>query len=329
MTNLSALIDYMRAPDRLYARVDDEAGGRIQALKRRIKFRIRWFLYRRAIRQLFSGFIALGLDAALVKAPHTLIKLLRSYIDCRLDVDQRVQAQLFHYRWAIARWGARVVESFLSSESRSLWRYTFDNGSCELILCKATRMAREGELEIRLVYSGVVLESLAFSVIPDPQSPQEACVWVGGVQGALEQRELTKALTQQLARLRPTTVLVIALKAFSVASEVKRIYAVGDNAHVFSRYRLSLRQRRKRIYDQLWREMEAENLDGACWVFSPKLSLRSPAEVKSQKRSELQRKNRWKQQIFEEVACQIQTLTAIPQSELALTGSALDAQVQP
>ena len=72
MTNLSALIDYMRAPDRLYARVDDEAGGRIQALKRRIKFRIRWFLYRRAIRQLFSGFIALGLDAALVDGANAL-----------------------------------------------------------------------------------------------------------------------------------------------------------------------------------------------------------------------------------------------------------------
>jgi uncharacterized protein VirK/YbjX len=122
------------------------------------------------------------------------------------------------------------------------------------------------------------------------------------------QREAARSLQHKLSKLRPSAVLITALKGLCYAWGVERLYAVGDEAHVFSAYRWTLRKRRHRRYDPIWQEHDARIVDEGTWALSPSLELRSLEDVKSQKRAEAKRKNQWRSLIFAQVCEQARRL---------------------
>ena len=289
----------------LFDRVDDGAGGRLQRAKRFIKFQWRSVLYRSHLLRLHEQLIVLGVQQLLDEYPHTLTRPLRTYLDSRLSIQQRVDAQLCFFDWAVNTIGIGRLTELYKDDGHRLWQHHFEEGTCEVFLSKAAKMAREGELELSLVFLGNVLERLAFSVIPAPNQANARCLWIGGIQGTQDQAQTAKALQQRLSKLRLSAVLILVLKATAKTYGLAQLYAVGDEAHVFSPYRWTLSKRRQRRYDPIWEENGARPIDQSTWAITLTLDLRAPEDVKSQKRAELKRKNAWRQLIFDQVCEQV------------------------
>ena len=306
---LGRVMSYLRDSKALFSLVDDGAGGRLQTVKRLMKFQLRCLWYRSHLQKLLTQLTALGLDALIDQHPHTITRTLRSYLDSRLSMARRVNAQLGYFEWAKETLRSEHLQALYRGDGYELWYHDFDPQGCKILLSSAAKMGREGELELTLVFDGSVLERLAFTMIPDGYRNGEPCLWVGGIQGMQHQREAARSLQHKLSRLRTSTVLITALKALASAWGVERLYAVGDEAHVFSAYRWTLRKRRHRHYDHLWREHDAQRVDDGAWALSPSLELRSLEEVKSQKRAELKRKNQWRSLIFAKVCERARCLT--------------------
>jgi uncharacterized protein VirK/YbjX len=139
-------MSYLRDSKALFSLVDDGAGGRLQTVKRLMKFQLRCLWYRSHLQKLLTQMTALGLDALIDQHPHTITRTLRSYLDCRLSMGERVEAQVGYFKWATETMPLNQFGKLYQREGYVLWHYDFDPQGCKILLSSAAKMGREESL---------------------------------------------------------------------------------------------------------------------------------------------------------------------------------------
>jgi len=288
----------------LFRLTDDGAGGRLQTLKRWLKFRVRCGLCAPQLRRIRASFQAHDLFDLFHQDVGLMLRPLRPYLWRSLKPDTRTDGLLAHIDWLLSRHDASTVIDFYKRGTQVFYTQTFPEGVISVELEPAKGFGREGELSLQLKFNGTAVMRSAFSVLPAAmvglQAPGHAMV-IGNMQGQRAFNQEIKIVTQKMERTRPQNILMTALQGLATGWQLVGMVGVSDHAHVYAGYR-SLSQRVGQSYDSLWEELGTTGaVSKAHWELPILWVARSEQEVPSNKRSQLRRKNEIRQKIFDEV----------------------------
>jgi len=288
----------------LFLLTDSLAGGLIQILKRRLKFKLRFLLYRKHIETIQYELNKHGLEPLLASDTALLLRPIRSYLWTGLSPSARVKAFQQHFNWLLHQYKRETVLEFYRSGTLQLAKWARDQNEVSVALHPSRGLGREGELELHLSLDGQVVLRAAFSVLVENdtgKTPQEQCLVIGAVQGSRDGADLMRNLTKAMERALPRTVLIAALQGLSCGWQLSGIRGVSSKAHVFVGYGRTLARRVAINYDELWSLSGGRHENEAThWVLPMQPHHRDLAEVPSKKRAEHRRRNILLDQIFED-----------------------------
>ena len=295
----------------LFALTDDGAGGCLQTAKRRLKFRLRYWLCDSQLRRLRAFFQDCGLAAITHTELTLMLRPMRPYLWRGLKPEGRMQAVQAHFQWLLGRYTPEVVLDFFQRGTHTYFSQTYPEGTVSIQLTPGRALGREGEFELHLKFNDASVMRTAFSILPSERvgvtTPGFVMV-VGNIQGQKSLNQEIKIVTQKMERTRPQNILMTALQGLATGWQLVAMLGVSDAAHVYASYR-SLSQRVGQSYDSLWAELGATGaVSKSHWNLPIEWVARSEQDVPSNKRSQLRRKNEIRQKIFDEVVRHCHTL---------------------
>lgn len=288
--------------EELFLLTDNLAGGKMQTMKRRLKFKLRQSMFRSELAEVQRYFESHQLTRLFEIDPSLSLKCTRAYLWSGLNAKQRMAGQLAFFDWLLTKFSLPFVLSFFETERLSVGKIQHNDTEFEIMLCPARGLGREGELMVTLHINGTLLMRSSVSVLPakmlDLPSTGNA-MFIGGFQGVSNTKDLIKQATQALERTKPSFILLNALQAMAQAWGLVGIVGVADNQHAFASY-FSLSKRISMSYDELWQQLGAtEKTAHGQWLLPLVWEPRPESEVESKKRSALKRRNAMRQQIIE------------------------------
>jgi uncharacterized protein VirK/YbjX len=288
--------------EELFLLTDDLAGGKMQAMKRRLKFKLRQSLFRSELAGVQQYFESHRLTPLLEREPSLSLKCTRAYLWTGLNAQQRMAGQLAFFEWLQTKFSLQFVLSFFETERVSIGKIQHGGADFDIMLGPARGLGREGELMVTLHINGTLLMRSSISVLPLPVlglSGTGHAMFVGGFQGVSNTKDLIKQATQALERTKPSYLLLNALQAMAQAWGLKGIVGVADKQHAYASY-FSLAKRINMSYDELWQQFGAiEKTGQGQWRLPLVWEPRPEHEVESKKRSALKRRNAMRQQFIE------------------------------
>lgn len=289
----------------LFRLTDNASGGWLQTAKRRLKFRLRYWLCQTQLIRIRSFFEDHGLTELTHSELPVMLRPMRPYLWGGLSPETRTNAMLAHFEWLMSRHSAQTVVDFYKRGSFAYFTQSYPEGNITLEIEPGRGLGREGEFELHLKFNGAAVMRAAFSILPAEmvgiQEPGFVMA-IGNMQGQRFLNQEIKIVTQKMERTRPQNILMTALQGLASGWELVGIVGVSDLAHVYSGYR-SLSQRVGQSYDGLWEEMGTTGaVSDVHWRLPIQWVARSEQDVPSNKRSQLRRKNEIRQKIFAEVA---------------------------
>lgn len=288
--------------EELFLLTDDLAGGKLQAMKRRLKFKLRQALFRQELAEVLNYFKSHQLTRLLEIDPSLSLKCTRAYLWTALNSHQRMAAQLAFFDWLQTKFRRPYLLSFYETERVSIGKIQHDDTKFEIMLCPARGLGREGELMVTLHINGTLLVRTSVSVLPVEMLDLPGngnAIFVGGLQGVSNTKDLIKQATQALERTKPSFILLNALQAMAKAWGLVGIVGVSDKQHAFASY-FSLSKRINISYDELWQQLGAtEQTVKGHWMLPLMWEPRPEHEVESKKRSALKRRNALRQRFIE------------------------------
>lgn len=310
----------------LFARTDDGAGGRIQTLKRRFKFRLRYWRHHVHMQRIASTLHLHGLDALLESDPQLLMRPLRSYLWNRLAAPDRARATMVHLHWLVGHHHRDTLLALYRVGHSTAARFVIEEREVRFDLEPGRRLGREGELELHLRLDGQTVLRCAFSILPgyllgEPDAGR--LMVIGNMQGGDYQGpELVRELTQLMHRTRPRTLLLTALQGLAQGWDLDGLRGVCGSAHSYAAYR-GLSKRVMVDYDELWQDLGATQKISCHWQLERDLHLRPAEEVPSKKRAEHRRRNALRAEIAEHCAHSARRgfEAAVPAQPLAATAT--------
>jgi uncharacterized protein VirK/YbjX len=291
--------------EELFRLTDNGSGGWMQTAKRRLKFRLRYWLCESQLHRIRSFFQTHGLNELTHSELPVMLRPMRPYLWGGLGAEARTNGLLAHFEWLMARHSAQTVVDFYKRGSYSFFTQTYPEGVITLEIGPGRGLGREGEFELHLKWNGAAVMRAAFSILPATmvgiQTPGFVMA-IGNMQGQRFLNQEIKIVTQKMERTRPQNILMTALQGLASGWQLVGMVGVSDVAHVYSGYR-SLSQRVGQSYDGLWAELGTTGaLSKVHWSLPIQWEARSEQDVPSNKRSQLRRKNEIRQKIFDEVA---------------------------
>lgn len=291
--------------EELFRLTDNGSGGWMQTAKRRLKFRLRYWLCESQLHRIRSFFQTHGLNELTHSELPVMLRPMRPYLWGGLGAEARTNGLLAHFEWLMARHSAQTVVDFYKRGSYSFFTQTYPEGVITLEIEPGRGLGREGEFELHLKWNGAAVMRAAFSILPATmvgiQTPGFVMA-MGNMQGQRFLNQEIKIVTQKMERTRPQNILMTALQGLASGWQLVGMVGVSDVAHVYSGYR-SLSQRVGQSYDGLWAELGTTGaLSKVHWSLPIQWEARSEQDVPSNKRSQLRRKNEIRQKIFDEVA---------------------------
>jgi uncharacterized protein VirK/YbjX len=275
--------------EELFLLTDNLAGGKMQTMKRRLKFKLRQSLFRSELAEVQQYFEANQLTRLFEIDPSLSLKCTRAYLWTGLNGQQRMAGQLAFFEWLQTKFSLPFVLSFFDTEF-------------EIMLCPARGLGREGELMVTLHINGTLLMRSSVSVLPVKMLGLPGtghAMFIGGFQGVSNTKDLIKQATQALERTKPSFILLNALQAMAQAWGLAGIVGVADKQHAFAGY-FSLSKRISMSYDELWQQLGAtEKTAQGQWLLPLVWEPRPEHEVESKKRSALKRRNAMRQRFIE------------------------------
>ena len=285
-----------------FRRTDDGAGGRLQTLRRGLKFWWRCWWHAAPLRVSTRAFADRRLASIVDREPALPLRPLRSYLRRGLDSGRRAQAVEAHFGWLSAQFSLPFIDRLYAGESAALLASTAHVDGLGLTLSRSAHLGREGELALHLEWQGERVMSLAFSVIDASLVVSRAMrrrasagaaaprVVIGAIQGACGAQVALRELSAAAQRLRPAALLVLAVQALSDAWGLAAPLAVASRSHVYAGY-ASRRRRVALDYDSHWRDAGGEPLDRHYWSLPAQPVLRPDSEVESRRRAQHRRRN--------------------------------------
>jgi len=291
--------------EELFRLTDNGSGGWMQTAKRRLKFRLRYWLCESQLHRIRSFFQTHGLNELTHSELPVMLRPMRPYLWGGLGAEARTNGLLAHFEWLMARHSAQTVVDFYKRGSYAFFTQTYPEGVITLEIEPGRGLGREGEFELHLKWNGAAVMRAAFSILPATmvgiQTPGFVMA-IGNMQGQRFLNQEIKIVTQKMERTRPQNILMTALQGLASGWQLVGMVGVSDVAHVYSGYR-SLSQRVGQSYDGLWAELGTTGaLSKVHWSLPIQWEARSEQDVPSNKRSQLRRKNEIRQKIFDEVA---------------------------
>lgn len=298
----------------IFQRTDDGSGGRLQTLKRRLKFLLRAQWHRRALERVGNVLSRPALQPLAAMHPPLLLRPLRSYLWRGLGAEGRADAFASHFGWLAESFPAAAIEALYGGHGWPVGAIDTGAGRVEWRLAAGRALGREGELELAMLFDGAALLRCAFSVLPqaavvagdgaqarhDPASDTRVLV-VGCLQGAPGCGAALKALGDAMQRNQPQALLLAALQGLCAGWGLAQLAGVADEAHVYAGYR-SLRRRVGQDYDALWQGLGAQGRGATHWQLPPQPQARPEAELPSRKRAAYRRRIECRQAVYAEVA---------------------------
>ncbi len=289
----------------LFRLTDNGSGGWLQTAKRRLKFRLRYWLCETQLHRIRQFFEAQGLVELTLSELPVMLRPMRPYLWGGLNPEGRTNAMLAHFEWVMARHSPQSVVDFYKRGSYTYFSQSYPEGDITIEIEPGRGLGREGEFELHLKFNGAAVMRAAFNVLPARMVGIDEPGYVmaiGNMQGQRFLNQEIKIVTQKMERTRPQNILMTALQGLASGWQLVGMVGVSDVAHVYSGYR-SLSQRVGQSYDALWADMGSTGaVSKVHWRLPIQWVARSEQEVPSNKRSQLRRKNELRQKIFDEVA---------------------------
>jgi uncharacterized protein VirK/YbjX len=289
----------------LFRLTDNGSGGWLQTAKRRLKFRLRYWLCESQLQRIRAFFNDHGLNELTHSELAVMLRPMRPYLWGGLNPEGRTQAMLAHFEWLMARHSAATVVDFYKRGSYAFFTQTYPEGLITIEIEPGRGLGREGEFELHLKFNGAAVMRAAFNILPAETVGLKVpgfVMAIGNMQGQRFLNQEIKIVTQKMERTRPQNILMTALQGLATGWQLVAMVGVSDVAHVYAGYR-SLSQRVGQSYDSLWAEMGTTGaISKLHWNLPIQWVARSEQEVPSNKRSQLRRKNEIRQRIFNEVA---------------------------
>lgn len=301
-----------------FRRTDDGAGGRLQTLRRRIKFWVRCWWSSQALAVITASFRDSALDSVVASQPEVQLRPLRSYLRRGLGSVRRAQALREHFEWLSHRLPMPTIDRLYAGESIALLDPGFAAiAGLGVTLSTASNLGREGELALHLEWQGRRVMSLAFSVLDasrvlgaaDPSHGHGARMVIGTLQGARGADAALRELSATAQRLRPTALLMLAAQAVSAAWGLGAPLGVAAESHVYAGY-ASRRRRVALDYDAAWQDAGAERSGRHYWTLPAAPVLRPDAEVESRRRAQHRRRNALREGVLAAVRTRAASLLA-------------------
>jgi uncharacterized protein len=289
----------------LFRLTDNGSGGWLQTAKRRLKFRLRYWLCETQLHRIRSFFQSHGLSELTHSELPVMLRPMRPYLWGGLNPEARTNAMLVHFEWLMARHSAQTVIDFYKRGSYTYFSQSYTEGVITIEIEPGRGLGREGEFELHLKFNGAAVTRAAFNILPAEMvglSQPGFVMAIGNMQGQRFLNQEIKIVTQKMERTRPQNILMTALQGLATGWQLVGMVGVSDVAHVYAGYR-SLSQRVGQSYDGLWEEMGTTGaISKTHWNLPIQWVPRSEQEVPSNKRSQLRRKNEIRQKIFDDVA---------------------------
>jgi uncharacterized protein VirK/YbjX len=287
----------------LFKLVDDQAGGTIQTIKRRLKFKLRHSWFRRELNTLMHYIHGQQLHHLLQVDPSLYLKCTRSYLWTGLGASQRVMLQLAFFDWLLTRFSTQYIRHFYTTQHINISSLTIKDQVIDVLIQPARGLGREGELALTLNLNKHVIMKASFTVVPAELVGMNGAgyvMFVGGFQGQRDTRELVKEATQLMERTKPNAIMFNALQGIAEAWGLVAILGASNSTHAFSSYRRSLAKRVGLDYDSLWQELGAqEQTKFKHWVLPRTWQPRPESEIESKKRSAHRRRNTFRQNFID------------------------------
>lgn len=278
---------------------DDGAGGRLQTLRRGVKFWVRCWWSSRALAMSTAAFRDRALDSIVETQPELALRPLRSYLRRGLGAVRRAQALREHFEWLSQNLPMATIDRLYDGESIALLETGFAAvEGLRVTLSTAANLGREGELALHLEWQGRRVMALAFSVLdasrvvsgadaPHARGPR---LVIGTLQGARGADAALRELSAAAQRLRPSALLVMGAQALSAAWGLGAPLGVAAASHVYSGY-ASRRRQVALDYDAAWQDAGATRSGRHYWTLPAWPVLRPDAEVESRRRAQHRRRN--------------------------------------
>lgn len=229
-------------------------------------------------------------------------KIHRPYLYAKFNVKQRAEAIITHYQWVSQLTHHRLKQTLLSRTPVVLATWHGKENQQLSIDCGPAQFDREGEVTLRLYYEHQPIAIISFSFCYFNQVP---VLFVGGLQGVNtpDNYQLIRQATKACYGIFPKRILVEVAGQLAIASGVRRIRAVSDKTHIFSRtrYRFSKQKNMHASYDEFWQSLGGTEESCLFQVNIP-LERKELASVASKKRAEYRRRYELFDQIHQLVA---------------------------
>lgn len=236
-----------------------------------------------------QGFLAFLESHPLLRAcvradPRLQERHLHRFINCHWHRAARLHGVHCHYRYLFDRLPPDLFEAIYVRGRARLGELVLKDGSTLVLnLRPPIYMGCEGELCIELSdVDGRALYRLVMTIIDDQPSMAIGCIQ--GPDGE-HARDCVRTLTRSMYGMRPKQLLLALAYAFAKQCGIRRIFAVGNDAH-------PLRHRRgfRADYDAFWQEQGGVAMQGGWFALPETLHHRTEAEVASRHRAEFRRR---------------------------------------
>ncbi len=290
-------------PSELFSLVDDARGGRLQVLKRKLKFRLRHAWFRKEVDQFKHYLGSKQLMDLLHTDPAITLKCTRSYLWTGLNGSRRLLAQLSFYEWLLSHYSSRQITHFFKVNHTTVCQFSAKDRTLEVQLRPARGLGREGELAVFLLLDDLVLMKASFTVLPLDLiglPGRGYAMYVGAYQGEKNTLELFKETTQLMERTKPSHLLFNVLQSLAQIWDLQAIVGVSDDDHAFAGYTRTLARRIKTNYDHIWQELGGEkDKHSGHWVLPRNWVPRPIEEIESKKRASYRRRSALRQAFIE------------------------------
>jgi uncharacterized protein VirK/YbjX len=304
-----------RSSSELFKLVDDQAGGRVQTFKRKLKFKLRYTWFRRQLQLVNHYANGHDLNPIIQADPSLYMKCTRSYLSNGLSGKHRVMMQLSFYDWLLSHFPPQFVRHFYASSSIKISTLPINDSVIDVHIQPARGLGREGEFALMLQLNAQVIMKASFTVLPVEMlgiAGHGHVMYVGGFQGQKNTRELVKEATQLMERTKPNAIVLNALQAIADTWGLVGIVGTSNTTHAYAGYRRSLAKRVGLDYDALWQELGAqEQTKLNHWVLPLTWQPRPDHEVESKKRSAHRRRNIFRQHFIDLCIGGVKRLSAI------------------
>jgi uncharacterized protein VirK/YbjX len=290
----------------LFSLVDDARGGRLQVLKRKLKFRLRHAWFRKEVDKLKHYLGSKQLLDLLYADPAIALKCTRSYLWTRLDGSRRLMAQLSFYEWLLSQYSTKQITHFYKVNHTTVCHFSVKERSLLVQLRPSRGLGREGEIAAFLSLDEHVLMKASFTVLPIDLiglPGKGHAMYVGAYQGEKNTLELIKETTLLMERTKPSHLLFNVLQSLAKTWNLQAIVGVSDNDHAFAGYTRTLAKRVKTNYDHIWQELGGEKDEqSGHWVLPLSWIPRAIEEIESKKRAAYRRRSAMRQAFIDACA---------------------------